>query len=137
MTLTYNVDIQKHLHYIIFKEMNEIRSWNLSGNDLKIFAAFYNKDFELLHTIPEYESRMLILFSKEIKDALMTELNVSYNTFNNSLSKLRKKGLIKGNFLIEKLLFDLNSTEFSIIIKLKHAPEFSKVITEAQKVIQG
>lgn len=131
MTIIYNVDIQKHLHYIIFKEMNEIRSWGLSRNDLKVFAAFYNKDFELLPTIPQYDARMLVLFSKETKDSLIDSISVSYNTFNNSLSKLRKKGLIKGNFLIEKLLFDISSDEFKLTIKLKHAPEVSRVAETA------
>ena len=131
MTITYNVDIQKHLHYIVFKEMNEIRSWGLSKNDLRVFAAFYNKDFELLHTIPNYTDRMVVLFSKDIKNDLINEINISYNTFNNSLSKLRKKGLIRGNFLIEKLLIDLNSKDFNIIIKLKHDPRVKEIVGEA------
>lgn len=130
MTITYNVDIQKHLHYIVFKEMNEIRSWGLSKNDLRVFAAFYNKDFELLHTIPNYNDRMVVLFSKDIKNDLIDEIKISYNTFNNSLSKLRKKGLIKGNFLIEKLLFDLNSKDFNIIIKLKHDSRVTETVRE-------
>jgi len=127
MTFKYNVDIQKHLHYIVFKNLNEIRSWGLSKNDLRVLATFYNKDFELLTSIPDYNSRMVVLFSKEVKDSLIKEMNISYNTFNNSLSKLRRKGLIEGNFLPEQLLFNLNKPEFNLILKLKHEPEDKEV----------
>ena len=129
MIITYNVDIQKQLHYIIFKEMNEIRSWELSRNDLKVLAAFYNKGFELIKTIPNYDDRMVILFSKDTKDSLIIDMSISYNTFNNSLSKLRKKGLIRGNFLLEQLLFDLDREEFKITIKLVHESESTETIS--------
>lgn len=130
MTINYNVDIRKHLHYTIFTKMNEIRSWGLSKNDLKVFAAFYNKDFDLLSKIPDYDARMLVLFSKETKDIIIDNIKVSYNTFNNSLSKLRKKGLIKGNSLLEQLLFDLDSKEFKIILKLKHEEQEVSRVTK-------
>ena len=129
MILTYNVDIQKQLHYIIFKEMNEIRSWGLSRNDLKVMASFYNKGFELLTSIPSYNERMLVLFSKETKNGLIKDSAISYNTFNNSLSKLRKKGLIKGNFLHENLLFNLNRDTFDLTIRLVNEPEVTKITT--------
>ena len=73
MILTRYVDIQKQLHYIIFENMNEIRSWGLSRNDLKVFASFYNKDFGLLQSIPSYEERMVVLFSKSTKDILIKD----------------------------------------------------------------
>jgi hypothetical protein len=117
ISLTSNVDIQKRLHIIIFSEMNEVYSWKLSKNDLKVFAEFYNKDFELKSTITEYKDRMVVLFSKTVKDLLIKKLKISYNTFNNSLSKLRKKGLINKNTLNEKLLFNLNTKEVILTIK--------------------
>ncbi len=131
MILKYSVDIKKNLHYIIFKNLNEISSWGLSKNDLKVFAAFYNKDFELLKSISVYRDRMVVLFSKDVKDILIKDINISYNTFNNSLSKLRRKGLIEGTDLHEQWLFDLDKLEFNLIIKLEHEPQITKIITEA------
>jgi len=123
ISLTSNVDIQKHLHSIIFSEMNEVYSWKLSRNDLKVFAGFYDKDFELIPTITEYKDRMVVLFSKDIKDSLIKELKISYNTFNNSLSKLRKKGLIEGNTLNEKLLFNLKADKVTLVINFINSNE--------------
>jgi hypothetical protein len=46
---------------------------------------------------------------------------MSYNTFNNSLSKLRKKGLLnKDNSLNEKLLFDLSKSSFTFTIEFQN-----------------
>jgi len=116
--------------------MNEVHSWNLSGNDLKVLSAFYNKDFELLQSITDYTARMLVLFSKATKDTLIHDTALSYNTFNNSLSKLRKKGIINRSMLHEQLLFNLDSDEFNITIKIKDESRRKEVIGETSQNVQ-
>ena len=91
--------------------------WNLSENEIKVLSSFYNKDFELLNKVKEYDLRMKILFDKKNKDEISNQHNLSYNTFNNILTSLRKKNFIKDNTIDEKYLQDLNKKEirFSIL----------------------
>lgn len=119
ITFKYNVDTKQNLRYIIFSFMNDIHSWNLSRNDIKVFTAFHNKDVELKKTIDNHSDRMVIIFSKQIKDIIIKETALSYNTFNNSLSKLRKKQLINKNSLYSQLSFNVDKNEIDIKLKAK------------------
>jgi len=122
MKLKHKIDIKKDLHYFIFTQLNELRRWGITSSDVKILSELYNKDYEIatLNKIENFKDRMTILFSKETKDKIISDLNMSYNTFNNSLTKLRKKGLLeKDNSLNERLLFDLGKNTFSFIIEFQ------------------
>jgi hypothetical protein len=119
MKLTHKINIKRDLHYFIFSNLNELRHWGITSNDVRILAELYNQDFDLANNqkILNYEDRMTILFSQNIKNKIMEKLNISYNTFNNSLSKLRKKSFVSQNNTIdEKLLFNLNKPEFTFTI---------------------
>lgn len=120
MKVKSNINFKKDLHFNIFTQLNEFLHWDITISDLKIFSELYNMDFEMLAsgTVKNYEDRMSILFSVDTKKKIMEDLKMSYNTFNNSLSKLRKKGLIsKDNTIDEKRLFNLNNPVFSFTIE--------------------
>jgi len=122
MKIKHNINIKRDLHLFIFTQLNELRHWGITLSDVKILAELYNKDYDIVtqNKIENYKDRMTILFSKETKDKIISDLNMSYNTFNNSLTKLRKKGLLeKDNSLNEKLLFDLGKNTFSFIIEFQ------------------
>jgi len=120
MKVLNKINIKENLHFCIFKQLNELLSWDITPSDIKILASFYNLDFDMINSgnVKVYEDRMSILFSPENKKKIMESLDMSYNTFNNSLSKLRKKDLInKDNTLNEKRLFNLNKPSFSFTIE--------------------
>jgi predicted transcriptional regulator len=117
MLIKRKTNIKKNLHYKILELFNSyVYMWNLSETEVKVFAALYDKLFEIKKTVSDIKIRMNVLFSKESKTEIITNLNISYNTFNNALTTLRKKGFIKNNTLDEKLCFDIHSKEFKITI---------------------
>jgi len=123
MKIKHQLNIKKDLHFFIFSQLNELRHWDLTTSDVKILSAFYNLDFEMKSTgaIQKYEDRMSILFSMDTKNQIMKELNMSYNTFNNSLTKLRKKDKIsRNNTIDERWLFDLNRDNFMFTIEFEN-----------------
>lgn len=123
MKIKHNINIKRDLHYFIFTQLNELRRWGLTPSDVKILSALYNKDYELkvINGVGNFKDRMTILFSKETKDEIISNLKISYNAFNNSLTKLRKKGSIESdNSLNEKLLFDLGKETFSFILEFQN-----------------
>jgi hypothetical protein len=120
MKVKSNINFKKDLHFNIFTYLNEFLHWDITISDLKIYSELYNIDFEMLSSgaVKNYEDRMSILFSVDTKKKIMEDLKMSYNTFNNSLSKLRKKGLItKDNTIDEKRLFNLNNLVFNFTIE--------------------
>jgi hypothetical protein len=118
MKVKYYTDIKNNLHFLVFDTFNKAYKWGLHPNDIKILAEFYNLDYFLVKQVPTYQDRMTILFSKDSKDAIYKKLNMSYNTFNNSLVRLRKKGLLGRNEIIEKYLLDLGKDEFNIVLNV-------------------
>lgn len=136
MKVRAECNIKEELHLKIFSQLNDLRSWGVSPCDLKILASLYDMDFDILNSnsIQDYNSRMTVIFSKESKKILMEKLKMSYNTFNNGLSRLRKKGFIKkGNSLDEKLLFNLNTNVFSFTIEYLNGEEYIKYKNKKQK----
>ncbi|MCK9429238.1 MAG: hypothetical protein M0R17_04490 [Candidatus Omnitrophica bacterium] len=122
MKIEHKLNIKKDLHLFIFSQLNELRHWDLVPSDVRILAQLYNMDYDMVATgeVKKYEDRMNILFSVENKKKIMEELKMSYNTFNNSLTKLRKKDWIsKDNTIDEKYLFNLGAKEFKFIIEFK------------------
>ena len=119
MKILKKLDIRRDLHYKIFTLLNEMSGWGIAPSDIKILAELYNLDFEMANSkqVNTYDARMAILFSTETKQAIMDKLKLSYNTFNNSLTKLRKKGFIKDNTIDERRLYNLNKNSFEFTIE--------------------
>lgn len=123
MKIEHKLNIKKDLHLFIFSQLNELRHWDLAPSDVRILAQLYNMDYDMVATgeVKKYEDRMKILFSIDNKNKIMEELKMSYNTFNNSLTKLRKKDWIsKDNTIDEKYLFNLGVNEFKFTIDFKN-----------------
>ena len=120
MKVTHKLPFKSELHFYIFTQLNDLFHWGVTPSDLKILAELYNADYEMLATgsVKLYNDRMAILFSSEFKKKLMDKLNISYNSFHNSLTKLKKKSLLnKDNSLNEKLLLNLSKNTFTFIIE--------------------
>jgi hypothetical protein len=118
MKVKSNINFKTDLHFKIFSYFNEYLNWDIVIGDLRILAKIYDTDFEMLSSIVKYEDRMSVLFSSDTKKKMMEGLQMSYNTFNNGLSRLRKKGLItKDNTIDEKRLFNLNNPVFNFTIE--------------------
>ena len=118
MKVDYYTNIRNNLHFLVFETFNKVYTWGLSQSDLRVLAEFYNVDYELVKSIPTYKERMVILFSKDVKEVVYKRLKMSYNTFNNVLSKLRKKGIISENAINETYLFNLEKKEFNITLRI-------------------
>ncbi len=135
MKVEYFTDIQSNLHFLVFETFNKVYQWSLSRSDLKVLAEFYNVDFQLLKTVPKYKERMTILFSKDSKESIYKRLGMSYNTFNNVLSKLRKKGIISNNELVEKYLFNLNVDNFTIVFNIRNEAASTEIDNKTQQTL--
>lgn len=123
MKVNKKIDIKKDLYYHVFKWLNnDIFHWGLTDGDVKILNGLYKANFEMLDKVEDSKDRMALLFSTRVQKEIMDDLDIAYNTFHNSLSKLRKKGLIEENKLDESkpLMFDLNADEFNFTITLKN-----------------
>lgn len=132
MKVKYYTNIQDNLHFLIFDTFNKAYDWGLHPTDIKVLAELYNMDYFLLQDIKSYKDRMTVLFSKESKAAIFAKLKISYNTFNNSLTRLRKKDIIEDNSLEEKYLFDLTKQEFEITLNVLNERGSREVVTTAQ-----
>jgi len=120
MKVQSKINIQRELHFYIFNQLNQLLHWGVTPSDIKILAELYNMDYDMISSgnVKVYEDRMAILFSSENKKKIMELLNMSYNTFNNSLSKLKKKDLVnKDNTINERRLFNLGRDTFSFTIE--------------------
>lgn len=113
------INIKKDLFYNVFTLQNEIFGWGLAPSELKILSELYNLDFDMKSSgkVKTYTDRMSILFSSDSKKIIMDKFKLSYNTFNNSLSKLRKKGFVVKNTIDEKRSYDLNRNTFNFNIE--------------------
>ncbi len=134
------INVKTDLHFYIFTQLNDLLSWGITPSDIKILSELYNVNFEMVASgnVKAYKDRMSILFSTETKKEIMSNLSMSYNTFNNSLSKLRRKGLInEDNTLIEKRMFDLNKESFIFTIELMDEEKYSEFIKKSQEKVQG
>jgi len=101
MTLNdITIDIKEELHLSLFKILNIIFKWKLKESDIKVLAALYDKNEELRETTSLHEDRMTILFSSKVRKELISKIGLSYNSFNNNLFFLRKKGFIEDKNLI-------------------------------------
>ena len=98
----------------LYKELLNIFSllgeYNLTASDIAVAAEILDRNFNLISKVQDESIRNEILFSAKEKKALHTNLNISYNTFNNALTKLRKANIIKDNKLNTALAkIDINS----------------------------
>lgn len=123
MKVKHKLNIKKDLHFFIFSKLNELRHWDLTPGDVKILAYLFNIDYDMKVSgeVKKYEDRMKLLFSQETKNRIMQDLGVSYNTFNNCLTRLRKKDWIsKDNTIDEKFLFNLDLNTFLFTIEFEN-----------------
>lgn len=125
MEVKKKINIEKDLYYHILRWLNyDIFFWGLSEGDIKIFSEIYKKNNFIRESVSKEKERMTILFSKETLQDIQKNLNISYNTFHNSLSKLRKKGLIVNNNIDDRIFpKKLNPNEFTFTIKITNIEE--------------
>lgn len=136
MKVLHPINILEDLHFELFSFLNNLRNWGLTQSDLKVLSELYNiySEMHISQDIKNYEDRMAILFSSETKKKIMGKLSMSYNTFNNSLSKLRKKGFVNEDNTIEvKRLLDLTKNTFEFTIKFMDEKEYSRFIEQKKK----
>lgn len=118
MTLKVKVSKEK-IYKKLFSYLAIENNWNLTSTDLDIANELFLMNYSLLNTMKDFDLRMDKLFSKETKDNLYTKLNLSYNTFNNSLTKLRKIGLIQYNKLHKNISnINIDKGEITLTINM-------------------
>jgi hypothetical protein len=126
MLIKKPIDFKKSLHFKIFSLLDYLNEWGLSSNELKVISALYDKDYELAQSISDQIIRMRVLFSKEIKDTIIEQIKIPYNSLNNILTVLRKKQFIINNAINEKLLLKLDKQEFDFTVKFINDQEKAK-----------
>lgn len=86
-------------------------NWDMDRKDLRVLAYLHARDNELTDTIKDSATRSILIFTKESKEKIYTKMGISYNSFNNGLSNLRKFNLIQNN---NKLRMPLNITNGNV-----------------------
>lgn len=94
--------------YLTFLELLVIsKDFDIVTNDIKVLAYLYNKHDEFFNRLRKEgkeveEVRTEIgkyILSTEVRKELAKEINIPGQSFTNSISKLRKEGLLAGNIL--------------------------------------
>ncbi len=112
-----NVDAENK-YKKLFELFKILYNWELNNTDLLVANKLYNESKVLNANIKDFDNKMTTLFSSKHKENMMKDLGLSYNNFNNSLTKLRKCKLVLDNTLY-KYFDDLVFTkELDITITL-------------------
>jgi hypothetical protein len=82
------------VYYNVYKVVSLINEWNMPDLDLRIFGELLNRYDYLKHKYDDQDTISTLILTKEIKTRLISKLGTSYNSFMNSITKLRKLGLI-------------------------------------------
>lgn len=138
MKIPKKINVESDLHFYIFTQLNDLLNWGIAPRDIKILSELYNINFEMVASgnVKSYVDRMNILFSIDTKKKIMDKFSMSYNTFSNGLSKLRKKGLInEDNTISERRMFDLHRNSFTFTIELMNEEEYRRFTEAAQKKV--
>jgi hypothetical protein len=104
-----NVDAENK-YKKLFELFKILYDLDLNNTDILVANKLYNESKILNKTIIDFDNKMTTLFSSKHKDNMMKELGLSYNNFNNSLTKLRKCKLVVNNALY-KYFDDLDFTK--------------------------
>ena len=117
MVLKINSNKDK-VYDIIFKHLSIEYEWKLSNTDLKVLSSFYTENNNLFYKIKSYDERMVVLFSTDSKKRLATLCKISYAAFMNSVTNIRKEGLITENLLDKQFMFDINKKSFTFALEI-------------------
>lgn len=93
----------------------------LTNKEIEFLTAFLVEDYFLKTKISDKEIARQMLFSTTTRSKLMSKLSLSVPTFNNMLSKLRKKGVFGSECIIERFIpnIELNAKDFRVIFQFK------------------
>ena len=91
--------------------------WKLQTRDIEIVSEMYYKNYLLIKEgIKDPAIRYKVVFSKEHKDEITAKYSIAYNTIANTLTKMRKIGLITDTDLNEQIgAIDLGKSPLELI----------------------
>jgi len=107
MVITKKIETKKDF-YITFLELLTVsKGFNVTSNDIKVLAHLYTKHDDLFNDFMKEggdldKVRIKIgkyILSTEIRKEISKSIKISTQSFNNSISKLRKEGIIDGSML--------------------------------------
>ena len=89
----------------------------LTDAESAIFLKFLNKRYQNMQHIKDEAIVDKLLFSTETRKEIMDEIGCKMGSFQNYLSSMRAKGVIKDNKLNKKMIpnYDLGSKDFKLI----------------------
>jgi len=97
MTLKVNIKNKADFYVNIFGIMQVINpeQFTLTTTEKRLISGLYSKRDELINKGSTDDEANMVVFSPETREILMNELGISYNSYNNIISALRKNtGLI-------------------------------------------
>lgn len=101
----------------IYGIINDINGWKLSEMDIKVFSKLLYTLNQISTKVNDPKLRQTMLFSKEMKKEVVESLGTTYNSFMNSLTRLRKIGLIIDNTIDEKFAVNIDKGNFKLTIQ--------------------
>jgi len=90
---------RSEIYYEVFKTIAFTNEWGISDMDVKVFGTLLYEYKELSLRYTDEITKTLFL-NKPMKDKLVISLGTTYNSFMNSLTRLKKLGLLDENTLI-------------------------------------
>ena len=108
-------------YYLVYKIISTVNDWDITDGDLKVLSKLLYEYNELLLRFEQVQANAL-LFDRTIKLRIIDELKTTYNSFANSLTRLKKLGFLsKDNtidpkFLLIKIAPTMNLTvQFRVV----------------------
>jgi len=89
----------------------------LTGIEISVLDKLLYVDYLYKHLTKE--NRDSILFHQETKKRMVKSLSISKASFDNILSKLRKKGMIKGQSLVTRVPIVNNKIELGFRLEIE------------------
>jgi hypothetical protein len=109
---------KNEVYATVYKILSDLRDWKLTKQDIKVFSTLLMKTTELAKTVPDKNMRMKLLFDKGTKKELISSIGTTYHSFANSLTRLKKIGLVGENSIDERYAFNIDRTAFNVIIQI-------------------
>ena len=114
------IPTQKDKYYRQLLELvRSMKPFNsLNNKDLDVLAMMLEEYYDLQGLL--FEKRCNYIFSTEVRKKIYTALDMSGASFGNSITKLRKVGLIEGNLFNKKFINNMRpQNKLEIIFKWK------------------
>lgn len=94
----------------------------LTNSEIKLVSLFLYNRYKLTAVIKDEKYLDKILFGHDVREEIREEMGMKPDQFNNTISRLRKKGVIVGKSISKKYIPSIapGSNEYNLVFKFKY-----------------